>query len=218
MIRTATNLGLHDFVGEKVLARYAGPGVRAVDLGTGSGAMAERLQRFGCEVLAVDRSAEGYECAAPHSVLDFDERDFSSKLGRASFQLVTAIEVIEHVENPIAFLRSVRGLLAPSSVAVLTTPNLDSLPARAKFLLTGKIRAMDAFSEPTHISPIFWDLLRRQWLPRAGLRLREHLVFPQDGYQNTRKSLAWVFRTASLVLPGECVLGDNHVFVLEASP
>lgn len=214
MIRTATNSGLHEFVGEKVLARYARPGVRAIDLGAGPGAMAERLQHFGCEVLAVDRSAEEYEFTAPHSVLDLDLGDFATKLGPASFQLVTAIEVIEHVENPIGSLRGVRRLLAPYGVAVLITPNVDSLPARAKFFLTGKIRTMDEFSEPTHISPIFLDIFRRQFLPRAGLRLLEHLVFPQNGYQNTRKSLAWIFRVASFVLPGEYLVGDNHIFVL----
>ena len=63
---------------------------------------------------------------------------------------------------------------------MITTPNVDSLPARAKFLLTGKIRTMDEFSEPTHISPIFpWDLLRRQFLRRAGVRLREHFLSPR---------------------------------------
>jgi len=35
MLNTTTNSGLHDFVGERVLARYARPGVRAADLGAG---------------------------------------------------------------------------------------------------------------------------------------------------------------------------------------
>jgi hypothetical protein len=74
---------------------------------------------------------------------------------------------------------------------------------------------MDDHSEPTHISPIFFDLLRRQFLPRAGLRLREHLVFPPNGYQLTRKPIALAFRLESLVFPGEALLGDNHIFVLE---
>jgi hypothetical protein len=73
---------------------------------------------------------------------------------------------------------------------VITIPNLDSLPARLKFMLTGKIHAMDEFSEPTHISPIFADLLRRQFLKRAGQRLREHLLFSPNGHQLSRKPLA----------------------------
>lgn len=214
-MHTTTNIGLHEFVAERVVGRYAGPGIRAADLGSGPGAMAARLHTFGCNVLAVDRTAEGFEAGLPHAELDFDQNDFASGLGPASFDLVTAIEVIEHVESPIGFLRNVGRLLAPGGIAVITTPNVDSLPARVKFMLTGKIRTMDEFSEPTHISPIFWDLLRRQFLSRAGVRLREHLLFPPNGYQLSRKPIAWTFRIIGAAFSGDSVLGDNHVLVLE---
>ena len=217
MLHTDTNSGLHDFVGELVLARYAGPGVRAADLGAGPGAMAARLQSLGCEVVAVDRDSKNFEAQVPHLSLDFDQADFASRIGTASFGLVTAIEVIEHVESPIGFLRNIGELLLPGGVAVLTTPNVDSLPARSKFLLKGKIRTMDERSEPTHISPVFFDLFRRQYLPRAELRLREHFVFPPNGYQLTRKPIAWAMRFASLAFSGDALLGDNHVFVVEAA-
>ncbi len=216
-MHTTTNKGLHEFVAERALAGYAHPGVRAADLGSGPGAMAARLHSLGCDVLAVDRSAEGFEADLPHVVLDFDQNDFASELGPASFDLVTAIEVIEHVESPIGFLRNIGRLLTPRGIAVITTPNVDSLPARVKFLLTGKIRTMDEFSEPTHISPIFWDLFRRQFLTRAGVRLREHLVFPPNGYQLSRKSIAWTFRITASLFPGDSILGDNHVLVLESN-
>ncbi len=217
MLHTNTNSGLHDFVGERVLTRYARPGVRAVDLGAGPGAMAARLSELGCDALAVDRDARGFEAKLPHVCLEFDQPDFASQLGHASFGLVTAVEVIEHVESPINFLRNIRYLLSPGGIAVLTTPNVDSLPARSKFFLLGKIRTMDEHSEPTHISPVFFDLLRRQFLPRAGLRLREHLVFPPKGYQLTRRPIAWAMRFASVAFSGEALLGDNHIFVVEAA-
>jgi 2-polyprenyl-3-methyl-5-hydroxy-6-metoxy-1,4-benzoquinol methylase len=218
MIHTTTNSGLHDFVQERVLTKYSHQGVRAIDLGTGPGSMAARLSAMGCDVLAVDRDSQGFEARVPHVCLEFDQPDFASQLGVASFRLVTAIEVIEHVESPIGFLRNVRRLLVPGGVAVLTTPNVDSLPARSKFLIKGKIRTMDEQSEPTHISPIFLDLLRRQLLPRVNLRLREHLVFPPGGYQLTRKPLAQVFRLVSAFFAGDALLGDNHIFVLETIP
>jgi len=130
---------------------------------------AARLRALGCEVLAVDRSADGFEADVRHVAQDLDASDFASQIGVGSYDLVTAIEVIEHVESPTGFFRNVGRLLTTGGIAVITTLNVDSLPARTKFLITGKIRTMDEFGEPTHISPIFWDLLQRQFLPRAGL-------------------------------------------------
>jgi 2-polyprenyl-3-methyl-5-hydroxy-6-metoxy-1,4-benzoquinol methylase len=214
-MHTTTNRGLHEFVAEHVLAKYARPGIRAADLGSGPGAMAARLGSFGCDVIAADRSREGFDAKLPHVTIDFDRNAFASELGQGSFDLVTAIEVIEHVESPIGFLRNVGELLKRDGVAVVTTPNVDSLPARAKFMFLGKVRTMDEFSEPTHISPIFWDLFRRQFLKRAGMRLREHMVFPPKSYQLSRKPIVWTFRSIAAFFPGEAIFGDNHVFVLE---
>jgi 2-polyprenyl-3-methyl-5-hydroxy-6-metoxy-1,4-benzoquinol methylase len=215
---TTTNAGLHEFVATQVLSRYVRSGLRAADLGSGPGAMAARLHSFGCEVLAVDRDAKDFMAGLRHISLDFNQPDFAAALEPGSFGLVTAIEVIEHIESPIGFLRNVARLLAPGGVAILTTPNVDSLPARLKFLLAGRIRTMDERGEPTHISPIFMDLLLRQYLPRAGLRLREHLVFPPHGYQLTRRPIAWAIRLAVPFFRGDALLGDNHIFVLEPSP
>lgn len=216
MIHTTTNAGLHDFVGERVLSRYAKPGMRAADLGAGPGAMAARLRTLGCQVTAVDRDANGYQAGLPHVALNFDQPDFAADLGPGSFNVVTAIEVIEHVESPIGFLRNLGRLLAPGGVGVVTTPNVDSLPARIKFMVAGKIRTMDDRGEPTHISPIFLDLLRRQFLSRAGIALREHLLFPPDGYQLTRRPIAEMLRIAANFFSGAAILGDNHVFVIES--
>jgi 2-polyprenyl-3-methyl-5-hydroxy-6-metoxy-1,4-benzoquinol methylase len=216
MLTTATPSGLHEFTA-KVVARYARPGARLVDLGAGPGAMGERIEALGCRVVAVDRDAGVYQGKDAFVALDFNEASFASALGTGTFDLAVAVEVIEHVENPIGFLRNVGQLLTPSGIAVITTPNVDSLAARAKFLLAGKIRMMDEQSDPTHISPIFADLLIRQFLPRAGLQVREHHVFPENGHQLTRKPIVWALRAVSGAFAGRVFGGDHHVFVFEAA-
>ena len=193
MPHTTTNEGLHDFVDDRILTNYARAGLKAVDLGSGPGAMADRLRSRGCDVLAADLSADGFALDLPHVSLNFNEPDFASKLGRNVFALVTAIEVIEHVETPIGFLRNIRELLTPGGVAVLTTPNVESLPARFKFLLSGKIRTMDEHSEPTHISP---RLLRSSLPPVPASR--------RPAPPPASSPLSMVSNSVASLLPGPC--------------
>jgi SAM-dependent methyltransferase len=217
-LETTTAPGLHQFLVDQVLPRYFSGGKRALDLGAGTGTLALRLHELGWDVIAADFNPAGYHAGIPFVEIDFNEQDFASRLGPGSFTLITSVEVIEHVENPIGFLRNIGRLLAPDGLAVLTTPNVDSTPARIKFLLRGTIRMMDARSEKTHITPIFWDLLTRQYLPRAELKLLEHHVYPARGYQMTRAGLAGMMRLFSLCLGGTCLHGDNHVLVLRGNP
>ncbi len=155
MLGTSTPAGLHEFVARQIAEHCGNRRGRAIDLGAGSGAFAVRLRELGFDVLAVDRNARGYKAHLPFLELDLNRSDFAEACGLHSFSLVVAIEVIEHVESPIGFLRNVGKLLTADGLAFITTPNVDNLPARVKFLLRGKIRAMDESSEPTHISPIF---------------------------------------------------------------
>ena len=201
----------------QVIAGHARPGTRAIDLGAGPGARCERLQALGCEGVAVDRDATVNQGSRPLVAQDLNHTAFTSALGVAAFGLVMAMEVIEPMESPIEFLRDSAQLLASGGVAVITTPNVGPLPARLSFLFDGKTRMMDEVSDPTHISPIFSDLLRRQFLPRAGLQIAEPRLFPPNGYQLTRKVLAWPLAVAAAVFPGDSVLGDNHIFVFKAA-
>jgi SAM-dependent methyltransferase len=216
LLEQRTVAGLHDFLANQVLHRFSPTGGPAVDLGAGSGALAVRLRSLGWNVQAADMDAPKYKANVPFVQLNLDQPDFATQLGEGRFDLVTAVEVIEHVESPIGFLRNVGRLLKSTGLAVLTTPNVDNAPARLKFLLSGVIRMMDQNGDKTHISPIFWDLFRRQYLPRAGLTLVERHVYPPNGYKVTRPQYAWAARALGWLLVGECLEGDNHILVLRA--
>jgi 2-polyprenyl-3-methyl-5-hydroxy-6-metoxy-1,4-benzoquinol methylase len=211
-LKEHTISGLHDFL-DSILKRYAFREGRAIDLGAGSGALAVRLRELGFEVIAVDMNSERFKANTPFVQLNLNNPDFCS-LGDRTFDFVTAVEVIEHLESPIAFLRYVRSLLKPDGIALVTTPNMDSAPSRFRFLLTGKLHMMDE-KVPNHISPLFYDLFIRQYLPRAGLKLVEHLLFPTKGYKVSRKRYSWVFHFLARLLPGNNLFGDVHVFLLK---
>jgi 2-polyprenyl-3-methyl-5-hydroxy-6-metoxy-1,4-benzoquinol methylase len=213
LLEERTISGLHDFL-DPILKRYAIPGGRAIDLGAGSGALAVRLRDLGYETIAVDLHGERYKADIPFIQLNLNHLDFSP-LGNGAFDFVTAVEVIEHLESPITFLRNVRSLCKPGGIALITTPNMDNVPSRLRFLLTGKLHMMDE-KVPNHISPIFYDLFIRHYLPRAGLELVEHHSFPKNDYKVSRKSYSWAFRLIARLLPGNTLLGDVHIFVLRA--
>ena len=106
MLETTTLAGLHDYVVEGVLRRFASPGQMAIDLGTGSGALALRLRALGWNTRAADINERGYKADVPFAKVDLNDRGFAAQLGEGTFNLVSAVEVIEHiehVESPIGF-------------------------------------------------------------------------------------------------------------------
>jgi 2-polyprenyl-3-methyl-5-hydroxy-6-metoxy-1,4-benzoquinol methylase len=203
--------GTHERVVETAL-RYATPGVRALDLGAGSGALAERLLTVGFQVISADIS-NCFELETEFVEIDFNDPKFDERLPHG-FGLITSVEVIEHLENPTAFLRSIARLLSPRGIAILTTPNIENVPARIKFLIGGKVRAMD-MNAPEHIMPIHFDLFVRQIVPRAGLELVDHFVHPNGDFPLTaRRYFVPFFRMLAPFLRGPALTGDCHFFVL----
>lgn len=205
--------GLHDALITQVSTLPVG---RALDIGAGTGAWARRLANLGFDVTCADIDVAQFKLELPILRVNLDEEAGRARLvSEGPFDFVSAVEVIEHVRGPIDFLQMIRGLLKPEGVALITTPNMDSLPARVKYLLKGKLRLMDEFGDATHVSPIFWDLLTRQYLPAANLELADFSVYPADGFVAGRTVYRRVAGWARLLLGSNPrLVGDNLVLVL----
>lgn len=106
-------------------------GKAALDIGCGAGLLCEPLARLGAAVTGLDAAPENIHAARAHAMqagLRIDYRVGSvDAVGTAQHDLVTSLEVIEHVTDPAAFVRGLAGALAPGGLMVLSTPNRTAL-------------------------------------------------------------------------------------------
>jgi 2-polyprenyl-6-hydroxyphenyl methylase/3-demethylubiquinone-9 3-methyltransferase len=101
-------------------------GKSALDVGCGAGLLAEPLARLGATVTGIDAAPEVIAVAREHAAgqgLEIDYRVGDVQQLAGTFDLVTSMEVIEHVADPAAFLKALTARLAPGGLLILSTPN-----------------------------------------------------------------------------------------------
>jgi len=147
------------FIREAIDAHWAGTapaakplaGKSALDIGCGAGLVCEPLARLGAAVTGVDAAAENIAAASAHAeAMGLDIRYMAGEvagLDIGTFDLVTSVEVIEHVADKPAFLRDVAARLAPDGLLVMSTPNRT---AASRVLLVGAAEAVGYVPKGTH--------------------------------------------------------------------
>lgn len=129
-------------------------GKRALDVGCGAGLLCEPLARLGADMTGVDAAAENIAAARDHASgsglpITYHHGDIA-KLDLGTFDLVTSMEVLEHVADKTAFVMALAARLAPGGLMVLSTPNRT---AASRLLLVEGAERLGAVPRGTH----HWD-------------------------------------------------------------
>jgi 2-polyprenyl-6-hydroxyphenyl methylase / 3-demethylubiquinone-9 3-methyltransferase len=129
-------------------------GRRALDVGCGAGLLCEPLTRLGAQVTGVDAAPENIAVAAKHAAAMSLKIDYRcgelAGLNLSGFDLVCAMEVVEHVEHKGAFVAALASAMTPEGLMVISTPNRT---ARSRLLLIEAAERLGHVPRGTH----HWD-------------------------------------------------------------
>ena len=162
--RAQQSLGTSDeaiyrMVARNVERRHGGGGI-ILDIGCGTGNLwqfvADRFDRYeGVDVV----SYPGFPAAAVFhkAELDSDALPISSDYAH----VVTAVETIEHLENPRRFVRELVRVTRPGGWVMFSTPNQLSLLSLVTLVVKRRFNAFQDVHYPTHISALLEVDLRR---------------------------------------------------------
>jgi 2-polyprenyl-6-hydroxyphenyl methylase/3-demethylubiquinone-9 3-methyltransferase len=167
-------------------------GKTALDVGCGAGLLCEPLARLGARVTGIDASREVIAVAREHAAaagLAIDYRAGDVQVLEGQFDLVTSLEVVEHVADPGAFLMALARRLAPGGLLILSTPNATGW---SKLMMITLAEGLGRIPKGTHdfdkfISPERMKVLLADagltcldvegigWSPTRGLHLSDDL-------------------------------------------
>jgi SAM-dependent methyltransferase len=162
------------------------------------GVLLEEAEKVGYRAQGIDISHDAvlYCRKKKLDVLEGTLASVGKKLKEHSFDVVTAFEIIEHERDPLGMMRWVLSLLKNGGIAVLTTPNHDSLWRK----IMG--RRWVGYHHPEHVT--FWDtgsltfLMKRAGFSNIVVRRDSPRPFPLS-FVFTRGAdyfpwTAWIFK------------------------
>jgi 2-polyprenyl-6-hydroxyphenyl methylase/3-demethylubiquinone-9 3-methyltransferase len=167
-------------------------GKSALDVGCGAGLLTEPLARLGAMVTGIDAAPEVIAVARDHAAamgLEIDYRVAAVEETEGQFDLVSSMEVIEHVADPATFVKSLAARLAPDGLLILSTPNATAW-SRLMMITIGEglgqiprgTHDFEKFIAPDRMKPLLADAGLKcvdvegiAWSPTRGLHLSDDM-------------------------------------------
>ncbi len=129
-------------------------GRNVLDFGAGSGALLESFQKRGFSGVGVDALPRPKDLNSKLNWLVADLNDELPSEMDATFDCITAIEVIEHLENPRHCLRTLFKKLRPGGILILSSPNPVSYRSLLSLIFRDNFVDFLDSSYPAHITPV----------------------------------------------------------------
>jgi cyclopropane fatty-acyl-phospholipid synthase-like methyltransferase len=180
--------GLHEYAME-VIRDNCNVNGHVLDLGCGSGAFTKRLQNHGFTTTSVDLTLDSFVLSSDSYELDFNNIDFAAQLAGKSYDGIVALEVIEHLENPIQFLRQIKLISNPNTVILVSFPNLNMYKSLITFFKEGTFGNFSPFLywETGH-QTVIPEWLFEEHLKKTGFTIEaKHYCAPVDFHLNLIK-------------------------------
>ena len=143
------------------------PQGRMLDVGCGMGVLLATMPAKDYDRVGVEQNANTSEYAQQRYGLRVVSDTTELQGERGSFDLVTAVEVIEHVSDPHAFIQELTTFMKPDGILLLTTPNIDCWDYRLY-----RSRCFH-FCAPSHVN-FFSVPTLSQLAARSGLKRHDH--------------------------------------------
>jgi 2-polyprenyl-3-methyl-5-hydroxy-6-metoxy-1,4-benzoquinol methylase len=155
-----SNKGLHDFLYDFLTEAGLVSSKSLLDIASGSGAWLNRFIKINdADKLALDLDIKQFSLPSVNAqAFNFD--NYNNEIF-GQFELITCIELIEHLENPGKIIQLIKNNLSLNGVCLVSTPNIHSLHARLRYLLKGRLGHFDNKSDPTHIYPVYIENMQR---------------------------------------------------------
>lgn len=201
-----------DFLNKNVIDKN----VRIVDLAAGQGAFSKRLIDNGfSNVKSVDLTDEYWKIPTqPLTIIDLT-KNFSNELGN-DFDIIIALEIIEHIENPYHFLRQIHKSLKKGGMLFLSTPNVESTASRLIHLYNGRLRYFsEKETDNHHITPIYGWYLENAFRKIGYSIMKKCFTTNSTLISNSFKSklIEPLISLFNLAIKGD-KLGENRIYFL----